>query len=105
MSVTSSNTETLEGYLIDIACVRKNSRDELLRKAETHTRECALTGRCVESGYAVVTGGDRLALLDSSATPTVAKTVEESEKELGHRVRVTRDEQSGKMHTATVEEI
>ena len=100
----TSDTESLEGYVIDIACVRKNSREELLGKAETHTKECALTGHCVESGYAVVTD-DELALLDAGATPDVVEVVRNSEKEQGHRVRVDRAERDGEMTTETVEEI
>ncbi len=51
------NTESIEGYVIDIACVRKNSREELLQKARNHSKECALMGHCVESGYGIVTEG------------------------------------------------
>ena len=103
--VMSVNTETLEGYVIDIACVRKNAREELLGKAETHTKECALTGHCIESGYAIVTDDDELALLDASATPDVVQVVRNSDEEQGHRVRVDRTEQEGEMTTETVEEI
>lgn len=48
-------SETLNGYVIDVGCIRKNARDELLEKARTHSRECALMGHCVESGYGIVT--------------------------------------------------
>lgn len=91
----AADSETHEGYVIDIACVRKNARDDLLEKAETHTKECALTGHCVESGYAVVTDDDRLALLDASATPGIVEVVKHSENDQGHRVRVTRDMEVG----------
>lgn len=97
--------ETVEGYVIDIACVRKNARDDLLEKAETHTKECALTGHCVESGYAVVTDDDQLALLDASATPDIVQVVEQSDKQQGHRVRVTRDTEDGELTTSSVDEI
>ena len=99
------DSETLEGYVIDIKCVRKTTRDRLLENAETHTRECALTGHCVESGYALVTEDDRLTLLDSSATPDVVDVVEQSEREQGHRVRATRESRDGEMETTVIEEI
>ncbi|MFC6825428.1 hypothetical protein [Halopelagius fulvigenes] len=102
----SSDTETVEGFVIDIACVRKNPREGLPEDARTHTKECALEGHCVESGYAVVTDEDRLVLLDSDATTQVVETIERSETERGHRVRVKRERtDGGTMETTAVEEL
>ena len=100
-----STTETLDGYVIDVGCIRKNARDELLDRARTHTRECALMGHCVESGYGIVTDEDRLTVLDSEATPDVVDVVEGSETEEGIRLRVRREEREGKMETTDVEEL
>lgn len=98
-------TETVEGYVIDVGCIRKNARDELLESARTHSRECALMGHCVESGYGIVTDEDQLIVLDSEATPEIVDTVERSDTEEGIRLRVERDEQDGSMETTTVEEV
>ncbi|WP_225336011.1 hypothetical protein [Halomicrobium urmianum] len=98
-------TETVEGYVIDVGCIRKNARDELLEKAQTHSRECALMGHCVESGYGIVTDEDQLIVLDAEATPDIVTTVERSDTEEGIRLRVERDEQDGSMETTTVEEV
>ena len=100
----ASDSETLEGYVIDVACVRKNARDELLEKAETHERECALMGHCVESGYGIVTEDDRLTVLDPEATTKVVEVVKNTDTQKGIRLRVTRKERDGKMETTTVEE-
>lgn len=100
-----ASTETLEGYVIDVGCIRKNGREELLRKARTHTRECALMGHCVESGYGIVTEEDRLIVLDSAATPQVVDVVENSETERGIQLRVHREEQDDAMETVDVEEV
>ena len=97
--------ETLDGYVIDVGCIRKNARDELLEKARTHSRECALMGHCVESGYGIVTEDDRLTVLDSEATPKIVNTVEESDTEEGIRLRVQREEQDGSMETTSIEEV
>lgn len=99
------STETLDGYVIDTGCIRKNPRDELLEKARTHTRECALMGHCVESGYGIVTDEDRLTVLDPEATPKIVNTVVESDTEEGIRLRVQREAQNGSMETTSVEEI
>lgn len=100
-----STTETLEGYVIDVGCIRKNARDELLQSARTHTRDCALMGHCIESGYGIVTEEDHLTVLDSEATPKVVTAVEESETEEGIRLRVRREESDDSMETLEVEEI
>lgn len=99
-------TETLEGYVIDVGCVRKKSRDDLRERARTHSRECALMGHCVESGYGIVTDEDRLAVLDAAATPKVVDAVEESDTEEGIRLRVRREEEDdGTLETTEVEEV
>lgn len=99
------STEEVEGYVIDVACIRKNSREELLEKARTHSTECALMGHCMESGYGIVTENDHLTLLDSEASKQVVDIVEESDAEQGIRLRVTREEQDGTMETKTVEKV
>ncbi|WP_101298406.1 hypothetical protein [Halegenticoccus soli] len=101
----SDDTETTEGYVIDGGCIRKNARDELLEKARTHTRDCALMGHCIESGYGIVTDDDRLVLLDSEATPKVVDTVEKTDTQEGIRLRVNREKQDNQMETTRVEEI
>lgn len=100
-----STTETQEGYVIDGGCIRKNARKELLSKARTHTRDCALMGHCVESGYGIVTEDDRLILLDAEATPNVVDVVEASDTEEGIRLHVQREEHDGAMETVDVEEV
>lgn len=99
------NTETVEGYVIDVACIRKNPRDKLREKAENHSKDCALMGHCIESGYGIVTEDDRVTLLDPEASRKVVDVVQESETQQGIRLRVTREEQDGTMETTAVEEL
>lgn len=98
-------SETVEGYVIDVGCIRKNARDELLKKARTHSRECSLMGHCVESGYGIVTEADRLIVLDSEATPKIVTTVKESDTAEGIRLQAQREKQDGSMETTSIEEI
>jgi hypothetical protein len=104
-STMAQDTETREGYVIDVGCIRKNAREDLLEKARTHTRECALMGHCVESGYGLVTEEDRLTILDAKATPKVVEVVENSETDQGITLRAEREEQDGKMATTEIEEV
>lgn len=96
--------EPLEGYVIDVGCIRKNPRGELLKQARTHSSDCALMGPCVESGYGIVTDNDQLTVLDTEATPKVVDTVEESNTDEGIRLRVQREEQDGTVETIRIEE-
>ncbi|MEA1930717.1 hypothetical protein [Halohasta litorea] len=98
------STETREGYVIDLGCIRKNPREELLSKAETHTRDCALMGHCVESGYGIVTDDDRLTVLDADATPKVLNVIQRSSTEEGIRLEIKREEQDGTMETVAIKE-
>lgn len=98
-------TETVEGFVIDVGCIRENARDELLENARTHSRECALMGHCVESGYGIVTEDDRLTVLDPAATPKVVDIVTESDTEQGIRLRAQREETEGAMETTDIEQV
>ena len=96
-------SETVEGYVVDIACIRKYARDELLERARTHTRACSTMGHCIESGYGLIDERDRVYVLDAKATPQVLDAIERSEQDRGIRLRVTRTMENGEMETANVE--
>ena len=102
---TETAEETLEGYVVDIACVRKYPRDELLDRAREHTKNCALMGHCVESGYGLVDDDGNIALLDAKATPKVVDAIERSRRDRGVKLRATREMHDKEMETQRVEEI
>jgi hypothetical protein len=89
--------------VVDIACVRKYPREELVDRAREHTKRCLLMGHCVESGYALV-DRDRLVLLDDAATPQVVAAVHTLDSERGIRLRAERVLRDGEMRTTRVEQ-
>lgn len=97
--------ESLEGHVVDIACVRKYPRAELAARAREHTRECVLMGHCIESGYALVGDDGAVALLDHDATPMVVQAATGTDRARGIRLRVKRILKDGAMHTSEVEEL
>ena len=97
--------ESLEGHVVDIACVRKYPRAELAERAREHTRECVLMGHCIESGYALVGDDGAVTLLDHEATPRVVQAVTGTDRARGIRLRVQRIFHEGEMHTSSVEEV
>lgn len=97
--------EQLEGFVVDQACLRKYPQSELLQRGREHSRECALMGHCVESGYGLVDDAGRTLLLEPASTPEIVQTLRGSKRSGGIRLRVTRDMQDGEMRTSSVEEV
>lgn len=97
--------ETLEGYIVDIACLRRYPRAHWLDKARTHSRTCSLEGHCLESGYGLVGEDGSLALLDTAATLKIADLVRRSDRDQGARARVVRSVEGGEATTVEVTEI
>ncbi len=99
----SYENETVEGYVVDIACIRKYPRGELLSRAKEHTQECATMGHCVESGYGLISDEDVLTLLETKATPRVLDVLEAAGNVKGVKLRATRRLREGEMVTTSVE--
>ena len=97
--------ETLQGYVVDIACLRKYPRSELVQKAQAHSRNCGLMGHCAESGYGLVSQDGQLTLLDTHATPMVMAAVQESDLDQGIQLKVQRQMKDQEMTTQNVQEI
>ena len=100
------STEILEGYVVDIACLRKFPRDQVAERARRHSRRCGMMGHCVESGFGLVEvdGPERVMLLDAKATPQVLEALRAADKEEGVRLRVERQpDEDGHMETNRVE--
>ena len=95
-------TQTIEGYVVDIACLRRYPPAELAERAAAHSKKCATMGHCIESGYGVVAPDGTLTLLDDHATPRVVQALLPTERDANLRVRVTRDEVDGEMRTSEV---
>lgn len=98
-------TETLEGYIVDIACLRRYPRAAWGEKARSHTKECALDGHCLESGFGLVGEDGGVALLESGATPKIIALLDRSARDHGIRARVVREEHDGDMVTVSAEEV
>jgi hypothetical protein len=97
--------ETVEGFVVDIACLRKYSPDEWPRLGPVHTKRCCLMGHCVESGYGLVTDDGRVALLDPAATEDVVRCLRDSRSDEGIRLQVRREERDGEMQTVSAREV
>lgn len=81
------NTELLEGYVVDIACLRKYPRSQVAQRAVDHSRDCVLMGHCIESGYGLVDNDGRILLLDTEATRAVIESVSHATESWGSNTR------------------
>lgn len=95
--------EILEGYVVDIACVRRYPKKELTERARKHTAACALTGHCIESGYALISPASDLALLDTKATLQLADLIRKDSRKSGIQARIIRHSNQGAMETISAE--
>jgi hypothetical protein len=100
-----NNREIFEGYVLDLACIRKYPQDELLERAKAHTRDCALMGHCVESGYGLINENGEVRVLDAKATPLIVEKVSKSDKEKGIKLRAVREKNEQEMETKEIREI
>ena len=96
--------ETAEGWVLDIACLRKYPRDEYAERARAHTTSCSMMGHCLESGYALVDPDGRVTLLDPKATAPVLDALRRSDREAGVWLRVRREPDDGALATVEVTE-
>ena len=102
MANQTQRKETLEGYVVDIACLRTMPASRLSEKAKEHTTACALMGHCIESGYGLIDEENKMVLLDAVATPWIVALLKKTDTEKGVRLRVDREAKEGKMETTKV---
>ncbi|WP_017733997.1 hypothetical protein [Nafulsella turpanensis] len=100
--MSESPKEVLEGYVVDIICLRHMSPSQYTEQAKEHTTSCALMGHCVESGYGLVGDNNKLMVLDPKATPWVVALLKKTDKEKGVRLQVEREENEKEMETVKV---
>lgn len=102
---TQSSGNSVEGYVVDLACLRRYPPQEYLRRAREHTSDCALMGHCMESGYGLVGDGGRVVLLDTHATTLVVDRLRGGGSGRGIVLRADREDQDGEMVTTSVTEV
>lgn len=97
------HSEIFEGFVVDLACVRKYRSESMLERARVHTRACALMPHCIESGYGLVDEQGRVLPLDPAATPLVHDVLRRTSTERGIRLRAVRVEDDEAMKTVSVD--
>lgn len=101
----TSDLEMFEGYVVDIACLRKYPKGGVVARARSHTKSCAVMGHCVESGYALINNDGDILLLEPAITPKVLQLLYESPMQAGIRIQVKRRWAGEGMRTESVDEV
>ncbi|MGI0106363.1 hypothetical protein JRG66_02505 [Salinimicrobium tongyeongense] len=94
--------EVLDGYVVDIICLRRISPSQYTNQASEHSTACALMDHCVESGYGLIGENNELKLLDPKATPRIVALLKQTDKDKGVRLRVEREQNDQEMTTTKV---
>src|SRR5579859_5260193 len=80
--------ETVEGYLVDLACVNQRSA-ELATLGPKHTKRCLTMPQCERSGYAVLSQDLRVFKFDAAGNEEAKKLIASSRREKGYRIAAT----------------
>lgn len=76
-----------------------------MQRAAEHTKNCALMGHCIESGYGIIDDQGKLMALDAKATSKIVDALENSNKKSGIKLKVEREMKDKEMQTVKVTEI
>lgn len=102
----SKRKEVLEGYVVDLACIRTTPYTDLQKFSREHSIDCGLMGHCIESGYGLIDNEGKIQILDSKATSNVVSILENKRNnKKGIKLHVEREIENGRMHTTNVIEI
>lgn len=101
---SDAGTTTVEGHVVDLACVRRYPENEYKQRARAHTTSCALMGHCVESGYGVINDDGTLHVLDTHATPLIVAALHDSSRDRGVYLVVDQSIEDGEMVTQGITE-
>jgi len=77
-TINSNNNrkEVLEGYVVDLACIRTTPYNDLQKFSREHSVDCGLMGHYIESGYGLINDEGKIQILDSKATSDVISILE-----------------------------
>lgn len=94
-SALAQSSRTLEGYLVDIACVNER-HEEGSGLGPKHSKGCLTMPECEKSGYAVMVG-DKVYKFDAKGNALAKKLIAATEKDRDWKVAV-----SGRVKADTV---
>ena len=104
MKAKAKETTTLQGYVVDQMCAKTMAgKENTMKKAAAHTRDCALEEECAASGYGVFSEG-KWYKFDEAGDEMASELLENTDTEKGIMVEVTGKMKDEALVVASIEE-
>jgi hypothetical protein len=85
----SSKTQTINGYLVDVACARENAMHPEPGFAAKHDKGCLQMDECVQTGYAILTEDNRIIRFDKQSNDTAKSLIAGTDKKDNWKITAT----------------
>jgi len=95
----AKKTLMLKGSIIDNLCASAH-KDSLADFVKVHTKQCAITPGCIESGYSIFSDG-KLYKFDKGSSAKVAEFLKKDDSKL--QVAITAEEINGELNLVSIE--
>ena len=89
LAFASDKPQTLNGYLVDVACASENIEKPKADFGAKHSKTCLQMPECTESGYGVLTADNQLTKFDKDSNEQIKKFIADTAKDKDWKVTVT----------------
>ena len=86
---SSAKSQTINGYLVDVACASENAEKPKADFGMKHSKKCLTMPECEESGYAVMTDDNKVIKFDKESNEMAKKLIASTDKDKDWKVAVT----------------
>jgi len=84
-----AKAQTINGYLVDVACAADNASHPEPSFPAKHTKGCLQMPACVQSGYAILTDDNKVVKLDKQSNETAKKLIADTDKTDNWKISAT----------------
>jgi hypothetical protein len=86
---SGSKTQTINGYLVDVACARENATHPEPGFAAKHDKGCLQMDECVQTGYAILTDDNKIIRFDKQSNETAKSFIASTDKKDNWKITAT----------------
>lgn len=88
-SKASAKPQTMNGYLVDVACSSENAEKPKADFGAKHSKRCLQMPECEESGYALLTADNKVIKFDKESNESAKKFIAATNHDKNWKVAVT----------------
>jgi hypothetical protein len=82
-------SQTINGYLVDVACARENATNPEPGFAAKHDKGCLQMPECVQTGYAILTEDNKIVKFDKQSNETAKNFIASTDKKDNWKITAT----------------